>query len=183
VVNGVDVPNVVGSTDKNKGFSPPEVNPSGAEPPEKSGGVRHKSSSVGWSDPAEDAGGSPAEDKAASSDLPRKPSSGLAGDVPFGGRLPPAESKSLHDEEPDDEAAYDKEPAASEAKEGSRTGSPNAYDDYEPNLPRGVTRDATDGSYTAGIVITGKYRNLGTFDTVEEAAAAYKQGKDKYARK
>lgn len=58
-----------------------------------------------------------------------------------------------------------------------------AYDKYSPLLPRGVTHNASDDTYSCGIMINGKFLNLGTYDSLEDASAAYQRGREKYARK
>ena len=58
-----------------------------------------------------------------------------------------------------------------------------AYDEYEPVLPRGVTRDDATGGYIAGIMVGGKYLSLGTFRDVEDAAEAYREGCARYRKK
>lgn len=98
-----------------------------------------------------------------------------AASVPFGGRLPPAESKSIHDDEVDDVKADDKGQGMAQPR--------SAYDDYEPTLPRGVTYNRDDNSYSSGMRVNGKFLNLGTYDSPEEAAEAYRRGQDKYKRK
>jgi len=111
------------------------------------------------------------------------------GGSPFGGRLPPEESKMIsNDNDNDNDESFTEEETKGEtrgeAKEENMAGSRRtAYDDYEPTLPRGVTRNTKDDSYSAGIMIRGKFLSLGVFDTVEEAARAYQAGKAKFARK
>ncbi|GMH73309.1 hypothetical protein TrST_g8063 [Triparma strigata] len=55
------------------------------------------------------------------------------------------------------------------------------YANYEPTLPRGVHKE--DNGYSAGVTIKGRFLNLGTFDTVEQAAEAYAEGLARYKRK
>ena len=66
---------------------------------------------------------------------------------------------------------------------GSGLRAPPSYDSYTPTLPRGVAYDSSEGLYTCGVTVRGRFLNLGAFDTVEEAAQAYQEGLRKYSRK
>ena len=50
------------------------------------------------------------------------------------------------------------------------------------SLPRGV-EEAEGGGFSAGIMVAGKYRNLGTFPTPEEAKQCYDRASAKYNKK
>ena len=57
------------------------------------------------------------------------------------------------------------------------------YDEYEPVLPRGVTYLKGENLYQAGIMVKGRFLNLGKFDDVEEAAEAFQRGSEQFRRK
>ncbi|GMH95470.1 hypothetical protein TrST_g9574 [Triparma strigata] len=65
-----------------------------------------------------------------------------------------------------------KEEVKGEVKEGDRKAG---------ELPKGVEYDGI--GYSAGITIGGKYRALGTFETVEEAERCYQEADTKFRRK
>mmetsp|Transcript_14776 Transcript_14776/g.30132 ORF Transcript_14776/g.30132 Transcript_14776/m.30132 type:complete len:372 (-) Transcript_14776:26-1141(-) len=103
-------------------------------------------------------------------------------------QLPPSESKSYEDSDSDSESKLassqpTRKTVTIPVANPSQGGRPSAYDRYEPSLPRGVSLNEHDNTYTCGLMLRGKFLNLGTFDTVEEAAEAYQRGVAKYKPK
>ena len=62
----------------------------------------------------------------------------------------------------------------------TKTSSSSSYDDYEPILPRGVTYIQGENLFQAGMMVKGRFLNLGKFEAVEEAACAFQRGSDRF---